>query len=184
MKLYLLRHGETDWNVAWRLQGSTNIPLNEKGLLQAKEAAEKMKDFPFDLILSSPLDRALTTAKVIAEPHGLEVQVEPRLREMCFGVLEGTTPDYKEENPMRDIFFSAPEKYIADPSGETFEDVDARCKSLLADLKKLEGKYNCVLLSCHGAMVKALQRAVDGSPLEDFWKVPPIPNCTTKMIEI
>ena len=53
MKIYLLRHGQTDWNLEWRMQGQTDIPLNEKGIAQAEEAAEKYKDIPFDLILTS-----------------------------------------------------------------------------------------------------------------------------------
>lgn len=182
MIVYLMRHGETDWNVEWRCQGMTDIPLNERGIAQAKEASEKMKDIPFDYIVSSPLQRAVRTAQIMAEPHELEVHIDDRLREMCFGVHEGTTPDYKMENPNRAYLFDAPEKYVPEGAGESFDDVDKRCRSFLEDLKTMP--YNCVLISGHGAMCKAIQRILYGFPIEKFWETPPIPNCNAITFEL
>ena len=67
MKLYILRHGETAWNTEKRMQGQTNIPLNENGISLAKKIGSHMRNVHFDYIFSSPLDRAVTTAKLITE---------------------------------------------------------------------------------------------------------------------
>lgn len=182
MKLYLLRHGETDWNVAWRMQGSADIPLNEKGLAQAREAAERMQNEHYDAIYSSPLKRALVTAEIIAEKHGMDVIIDERLREMCFGIIEGTTPDYSKENPNRELFFTDPARYEPDPTAESFEMVRARCKSFIDEIKTMD--YNDVLVVCHGALTKAMIMAAYDKPVELFWDTPPQPNCTTIEVEI
>ena len=184
MKIFLLRHGQTDWNLEWRMQGQTDIPLNEKGILQAEEAAEKYKAIPFDLILTSPLVRAKKTAEIIAKPHNLEVKVDQRLKEMNFGEMEGRTPQDDKDNPNRKYYFEEPEKYVPSKNGETFEEVDARVKSLLKELKQSEGIYNCVLLSSHGALCKAILRAVQNKPLSKFWDSPPQENCSLIELEI
>ena len=65
MKIYLIRHGETDWNLEQRLQGATDIPLNENGLELARETAKGLQDVPFDVVYTSPLTRARQTAEII-----------------------------------------------------------------------------------------------------------------------
>ncbi len=182
MKLYLLRHGQTDWNVVWRMQGATDIPLNEKGIDQAHEAAERMKNDHYDAIYSSPLIRARVTADIISEKLGMTYSVDERLKEMSFGILEGTTLDYNTVNPNRKLFFEAPEKYEPDETAETFEDVDKRCLSFLEDLKKTG--YNDVLVVCHGALTKSFLRVILNKPIKDYWDTPPQPNCTAIEVEI
>jgi broad specificity phosphatase PhoE len=86
---YIVRHGETDWNVQRKLQGQTDIPLNENGEAQAKEVAKKFKDIKFDLAYSSDLLRAKRTADIILLEKALLVQTTVSLRERKFGTLEG-----------------------------------------------------------------------------------------------
>jgi len=88
---YVLRHGQTDWNVQLRLQGSTDIPLNETGRLQARTAARFLEGQSITRILSSPLSRAHETATIVAETLGLPVETDARLIERSFGVFEGLT---------------------------------------------------------------------------------------------
>ncbi len=181
MKLYILRHGETDWNVRWKMQGQTDIPLNEKGRAQAAEAAERLKDTPFDAVYSSPLIRAYETAETIAAPHGLKVIKDERLKEMSFGEFEGTTPDYNKINPSRELFFTAPEKYI--PSGgETIDEAEDRCRDFVSFLRTKD--YENVLLVTHGALARALIGAVKNVPHEHFWDTGVLSNCGTIVIEI
>ena len=181
MRVQLLRHGETDWNVLWKMQGQTDIPLNTKGLEQAKEAAERLKGEKFDAIYSSPLSRAYETARIIAEPHGLRIITDDRLKEMSFGEFEGTTPEYNKVNPNRELFFSAPEKYV--PSGgETIEEAEARCRDFLNDLKAEH--YENVLIVTHGALTRAMICAVKDYPPERFWDTGVLSNCSTIEIEI
>ena len=100
MKLYVVRHGETDWNVAQRWQGHADIPLNEAGRAQARETAEAMKAFPFQAVVSSPLSRARETAEAIAALAGLPVSEEPMLIECDVGDMSGRTiPEWKADFP-------------------------------------------------------------------------------------
>jgi broad specificity phosphatase PhoE len=92
--LYLVRHGETDWNVAGRWQGHTDIPLNARGKAQARVAADTLRSIPLAGIVSSDLSRARETAQIIAATLGTEVvSFDPDLRERAFGPFEGLTGD-------------------------------------------------------------------------------------------
>jgi broad specificity phosphatase PhoE len=91
VKVILVRHGETDWNKVRRIQGSdSDTPLSETGKRQAEEVALKLKSEKIQAIYSSPLQRALHTARAIAGYHNLEVQTNPDLKEIKVGALEGT----------------------------------------------------------------------------------------------
>ena len=89
MKLYLIRHGETDWNIVKRLQGATDIPLNENGEALARETAEGLKEIPFDMVFTSPLKRAYRTAEIVKGNREIPLIIEERIREICFGDYEG-----------------------------------------------------------------------------------------------
>ena len=84
--IYIVRHGQTDWNVEGRNQGRTDIELNETGIEQAKETAKKLEDKNFDLVFSSPLKRAYKTAQIICNNN---IILDSRLIERCNGDLEG-----------------------------------------------------------------------------------------------
>ncbi len=86
---YIVRHGQTDWNIEKKLQGHTDVPLNETGEIQAKELSSKLETIKFDLAFSSDLLRAKRTAQVIALEQKLAVQTTEVLRERMFGKFEG-----------------------------------------------------------------------------------------------
>lgn len=88
-RLHLIRHGQTDWNVEKRYQGSQDIPLNERGRLQAEEAKKALSDKAFAGIYSSDLKRALETAEIISGEQ--QIVTFAQLRETCYGSLEGKT---------------------------------------------------------------------------------------------
>ena len=90
-RIGFIRHGITDWNLEQRVQGQTDIPLNETGRKQALALADRLKEEEWDLIYSSDLARAQETAEIIAKVLGLRVRTDPRLREMNCGDVEGTT---------------------------------------------------------------------------------------------
>lgn len=89
MKLYLVRHGETDWNKVKKIQGQVDIPLNQFGKHLAEETAEGLHDIPFDLCISSPLSRAYETARIILEGRDVPIITDARIGEMAFGEYEG-----------------------------------------------------------------------------------------------
>ncbi|OCA83040.1 phosphoglycerate kinase [Bacillus sp. FJAT-27225] len=91
-KLGFIRHGSTSWNKEGRAQGSSDIPLDQDGLNEARLLAERLSSEEWDIIYSSPLMRARQTAEVIAEQLGIkEIQFDSRLREVSGGQIEGTT---------------------------------------------------------------------------------------------
>ena len=85
MKLYIIRHGETSWNAEGRLQGQTDIPLNENGIRLAKITGEALKEVPFDLAISSPLKRARQTADLVLAGRQVPVLEDARIEELSFG---------------------------------------------------------------------------------------------------
>ena len=97
--LLLARHGETDWNRQLRIQGSSDIELNELGRRQAQSLAQELTDVELDAIYASDLSRARATAAAVAAAHGLEVRLDPRLRERSFGSWEGLTREDIAELP-------------------------------------------------------------------------------------
>lgn len=86
---YIIRHGETEWNASHRIQGQLDSPLTQKGLTQAKETGEKLKNIHFDAIFSSDLLRSKRTAEIINLERNLKIQTEKALRERTFGEHDG-----------------------------------------------------------------------------------------------
>src|ERR1051325_9624156 len=91
LTIYLIRHGETEWNQAGRCQGVTDIPLTEKGYRQAQLLAQTLADKPLSLVLTSSLQRGKETAMLIAARHGLTAELRDELKEWNQGELEGLT---------------------------------------------------------------------------------------------
>ena len=99
--LYIMRHGKTEWNELHKLQGRTDIPLNEEGRQMAKIAGEKYKDINFDVCYCSPLVRAKETAKLVLEGRNVPIIYDERLREMSFGIYEGTNRPPSPASPFK-----------------------------------------------------------------------------------
>ena len=150
MKLYIARHGETAWNAENKICGRTDIPLNERGIEQAKQLAEKMAGVPIDLIIASPLLRARQTAAAVAEKRGLPIRIDERLIEQNFGIYE--------EKDRKDPAYLANKRMFAYryPGGESQMDVAYRVYGLIEELK---GKYpdKNVLLVCHGGVCRSVR---------------------------
>ena len=94
--LYIMRHGKTEWNELRKLQGQTDIPLNEEGCLMAQAAHDKYINVHFDLCFSSPLKRAAQTAEILLNGRDVPIIADDRLKEMSFGEYEGTV-NYAED---------------------------------------------------------------------------------------
>ncbi len=86
--LYIMRHGRTDWNVRHKLQGRTDIPLNDEGRMMAAEAGKQYSDIHFDICYSSPLERAKETAEIFLKGRSVPVYTDDRLVEMGFGYMK------------------------------------------------------------------------------------------------
>jgi broad specificity phosphatase PhoE len=117
--IYLVRHGQTVWNEEGRLCGSSDVPLSDEGLAQARKLAARLKDIGIASIYSSPLLRARQTAEAIAAHHRVEVKIEPDLREIDYGDWEGLkVADVLEQFPeLEKLRREEPMKFAA-PNGE------------------------------------------------------------------
>ena len=111
MKLYVIRHGETTWNTQARLQGMSDIPLNDNGVSLARKTGEAMRDIPFTRIYTSPLKRAVQTAELVAGGRQIPVVIEDRIREISFGEWEGLSCSRDNYEIPSDSF----EQFFRDP---------------------------------------------------------------------
>ena len=149
MILYLVRHGETNWNRAGRLQGQTDIELNEKGREQAAKLRGKLAGVELDAAFSSSLTRARQTRQIILDGRNVPAWDEPLLKEMNFGQWEGDM--LKEiradkDHPLHDLFVR-PGRYEAPQTAESFEDLYRRTwKFMNEKLRPLETAYGHVLI--------------------------------------
>ena len=109
--LYVLRHGRTDWNDEHKLQGRTDIPLNDTGRTMAVNAGELYKNVHFDICFCSPLIRARETAEILLKGRNVPIVFDDRLLEMSFGEFEGVKDSFGLEGCPINIIFKNPEKY-------------------------------------------------------------------------
>lgn len=165
-RIIAIRHGETDWNAASRIQGHTDIALNARGLRQAQLAAQALADEAIAAVYASDLQRAWQTAQAIAAPHGLAVVRDPALRERCFGQFEGHSfaaleplyPELCARWRHRDPTFAA-------PGGETLLDFATRAQDAL---RQIAARHpgQLIVLVVHGGVLDAFYRAATGQELQ------------------
>ncbi len=182
MELYIVRHGQTDWNKETRFQGLIDKELNSEGRESAAKLGEKLEkeNIFFDKIYSSPLCRAYETACLIRGRQNIPIIRDSRLKEICFGVLEGLTyDDWMNTELPRKNFFTNPENYIPPKDGESFESVCKRTKEFIQEvLEKSTDKK--VLLVAHGALLAGLTCYLENRPISNYWGNGLTNNCETK----
>lgn len=184
MRLYITRHGETEWNKAGKMQGWQNSNLTEKGIANAKKLGESLKDIEFDCIYSSPLGRALDTAKYIRGSKTTQIILKDSLKEMGFGCWEGV--DHNEVERLypvqRHNFWSKPHLY--EPvDGESYQQLISRVEALLKEVTGDKSAGN-VLIVTHAAVKKAIYSILKGLPLEEFWGPPYMHDTCLTVLEI
>lgn len=176
--LYIMRHGRTDWNDSRRLQGRTDVPLNEAGRQMARRARDEYRDVPLDLCYCSPLVRAHETARIVLSGRDIPIIPDPRLREMSFGAFEGMENYFTDPDFPLSALFQKPEAYTASAGGaESFDELFARTGAFLKEvIDPLMRQGKNVLIVGHGAMNMSLICQVRGLPIRDFWS-PGLESC-------
>ncbi len=174
MKLYLIRHGETDYNKQKKNQGQIDVPLNAYGRELAVKTGEGLLGVPFDLCLCSPLGRARETAELILKGRNVPVVLDERIIEVSFGRYEGRCwdPESWDEGMPREFrcFFDEPGNYQAPPDGESLEDLKQRTGEFLKDIcNRKEYQDHTILVSTHGAALAGILANIKGLPVERFW---------------
>lgn len=187
MKLYIIRHGQTPWNAVKRLQGRSDIDLNENGRQLARITGEALKDVPFYAAFTSPLTRAKQTAELVLAGRTVPVIEDERLIEISFGIYEGkcfqgaaceiADPDFHN-------FFDAPQKYRTPEGGESLDEVEKRTADFMRDVcsrPKLQDKT--ILVSTHGCALRGLLNSLKETPREQYWNGGVSQNCAVSIVE-
>ncbi|MDA0769772.1 MAG: histidine phosphatase family protein [Chloroflexi bacterium] len=171
VRWFMVRHGETDWNIEGRAQGQTDTPLNEKGHAQAKMLGSRLAGVEFAAAYASDLTRVMETAKPIVAGRAVELQTMPELREKRYGQLEGMS--FKEvEAQYPDVFKQLFDEDIdfAPPEGESDSDVYRRVGSATETLKSAHDGDSNVLIVAHGGSLRAMMVSVLNMPAEYMWR--------------
>ena len=169
----MVRHGETDWNKAKKVQGRADIPLNAYGRELAEKTAEGLRGISFDLAYTSPLSRAKETAQIVLQGRKIPLIEEPQIQEICFGDYEGIVYRGEGLDPQSAEFvkfFDDTANYIPKGDGES-------------DGPELQDKM--ILLSTHGAAVTAMKNCIknEWSPAK-FWQMGVPKNCAVTIVEV
>lgn len=153
-RLYLVRHGETEWNRSGQIMGMRPVPLNPAGEMQARRLADLLKGQAVEAILSSPVARAAQTARILAETTGAPVTLDQGLAEIGFGEWEGRYWRELADDLVRDNFYRLPAD-ARPPGGETLREVQARAAAALDRLVPAAAGGIFLVVS-HGDVIRAL----------------------------
>ena len=170
--LWLVRHGQTDWNILGRWQGQASYApgLNETGRAQALAAREQLKDVCISVAYSSDLLRSIQTAELIAEPSDLSVIPEPGLREIDLGVWEGMlSEDIQKQYPVELEARSKDPFHVRAPQGEAPSEVAERVLATVSDIVKRHPNES-VLIVAHGVSLAIIICHALGIPMEQVYE--------------
>jgi broad specificity phosphatase PhoE len=176
-RLYIWRHGRTLWNAEHRVQGQTDVELDETGHAQAKAAAVHLARHRPDAIVSSDLRRAVQTAEHLAEHTGLPITLDPRLRERYFGVWQGLTDaEMQERHPELHALWRQGARDAAGLGMESMADLEKRAIAAFLDAAQaLPG--GSTVITAHGGTAKYGVAALLGWPDGISRTLGPLANC-------
>jgi broad specificity phosphatase PhoE len=175
--IYLIRHGETDWNHEERLQGTTDVPLNQAGIVQGRHLAIRMRRIRAKYIFTSPLRRARHTAAILHRACRCPMIVRDELREIDHGVWTGMTiSEIRQRFPLGlDCWRTSPEKLQVE-NAEPLQQAYYRASKFLSQAIEVASRADLVVVS-HGVTIALLICAALGSPLERLWAFPQVNAC-------
>lgn len=182
LRIILLRHGETLWNIEGRFQGQEDTALSERGLAQGHALALALKNISVDAAVSSPLQRSYLTCKMAADEHGIPVKKDPRLTEISHGKWEGIRADEILQLYPREfaLWHTHPEQ-VQMPDGESLEDVRRRARAAFDEYTKTyDGKT--LLVAAHDAVNKVILCDLMGLGMDHFWQIKQ-DNCCINVVE-
>jgi 2,3-bisphosphoglycerate-dependent phosphoglycerate mutase len=165
-RIVAVRHGETAWNVATRIQGQLDIGLNDTGRAQARRVAQALAHEALDAVYASDLQRAADTARAIAERQGLPLHTDRALRERGFGAFEGLTwADVEQQHPQASLRWRQRDPSFGPPGGEALEAFVKRAVAAIAAIAaRHRGQHIAVVT--HGGVLDALYRAAGRIPID------------------
>lgn len=182
-RIYLVRHGQTDWNVEGRWQGHADVPLNATGMEQAREIARQLASEQLEAIYSSDLQRARQTAEALSKRTGLPVRLDARLREIHQGEWQGLLATEIEARYEEAFQRRRNDPYnIAPPGGETVEQVRQRVVQAFEEIIARHPRQHVAVVS-HGFSLAVAQVHYQGLPIQQAWELIPA-NDEWRVLEV
>jgi broad specificity phosphatase PhoE len=170
-RLYLVRHGQTEWNRQERFRGRIDIPLNDVGRSQAQAVATYLSDKSIVAVYSSPLLRSLDTARPVASIHGLTPVILPGIIDIDYGEWQSLTPDEARDTfpDLVELWYSAP--HLVDiPGGENLKTVRARAMSAVRGVLSQHVSENIVLVT-HQIVIKVVTCTLLDLEISHIWRI-------------
>jgi len=183
-RLYLTRHGETEWNVIHRMQGSMDSPLTELGVRQAEGLKAVLDTVHIDAIYASPSPRAMRTAGILRGEREIPLAGSESFMEMRFGIWEGRVhSEVQAQYPEKwDTFWNDPEKFAVQ-GGETYVQVQTRALAMLDEIvRKQSGKT--ILIVTHTIVIKLLLAQFLGTALKQLWNPPVVQPASLSIVDL
>lgn len=183
MKLYITRHGTTEWNIARRLQGWGDSKLTDEGIKRAINLGKRLSTIEFDIIYSSPQNRSLETAKLIRGNKDTKIICHDGLKELGFGIWEGMRLDEIEMTYPKEYntYKTNPGEYVP-IDGESFTELFERVNGFLDEIRASNAEN--VLVVTHGVTVKAIIAIIKGLTLNEFSSLPVFTGTALNICEI
>lgn len=172
-KVYITRHGETEWNTQGRFQGFANSDLTELGVKQAIWLEQRIRNLDIDIIYSSPTGRAYETTKILEKSRGIGIITHDGLREINVGCWEGKTQDEIRELSTDNHFnfWNKPSLYIPSEGAETYEAMADRSFATINEIiKNNQGKR--ILIVTHTIVIKTFMSKLEGRDIDTIWNPP------------
>lgn len=162
MKLFVARHGQTVWNAQNRVCGVTDVKLTEKGIDQARELADAVRNHNIDMVIVSPLERAMETGKIVADKNSIPLQIEELLIEQNYGIYEGVDRE-------TDSFLVNKRNFAYKyPEGESMLQVAYRIYGLINKIKEQYQGKNILIIS-HGGVCRIIRTYFQDMTNEEFF---------------
>ena len=181
-RLYLVRHGETEWNAQGRLTGHTDVGLSEKGQRQAQAVARRLDGVSFHAAYSSDLSRTAETARIILAQKKVTLNAIPQLRERYYGVFEGlTVAERQARYPAMFVASLSNDLDFAPSGGETMGQAGVRMAAFVAHLRERH-LDETVLIVGHGGTLRCALPALLDLPLEALWRLF-LDNCSLSIVD-
>lgn len=174
MRIYMVRHGQTEFNKEKRIQGgSVDSPLTAEGIAGAKKLGQALSDISFNHVYTSPQKRAIDTAQYILDNNHhtvSSIQTDNRLKEISFGPFDGAKISEFEEAGYYEVFREHPDCYDKHPVGETYHAVTERMSAALADIVASADEDDHILIVAHSISLTCLIKFLNGIPVADYRK--------------
>lgn len=181
LRLFVIRHGETDFSRERRFAGARDVPLSAGGRLQSEAVAGALAAEPLAAVYTSPLERARASAELIAKPHGLEPRIAPAFREMAFGEWEGLLrEEFAARSPLDATAWRESPHLAVPPRGERLPDVAARVADGIAHLRDTHAGATVALVT-HAIVMRLIVLQGLGLGPERLWSVDASPAGITEI---